>query len=114
PALHEARLVGFWAYDECATTLPLPPSGADLLRPARRRSAAWGRRSRAKRHQAHRPAARRGVTRRPVHAARPGRRGASMTPTPFNVGVFVQGATTSPRALVRHGDLLTAYADGAL
>lgn len=37
-----------------------------------------------------------------------------MNPTPFNVGAFVLGAPTSPRALVRHADLLTAYADGAL
>ena len=37
-----------------------------------------------------------------------------MTPTPFNVGAFVLGAPTSPRALVRHADLLTAYADAAL
>ena len=37
-----------------------------------------------------------------------------MTPTPFNVGAFVSGAMTSPRALVRHADLLTAYADAAL
>lgn len=37
-----------------------------------------------------------------------------MTPTPFNVGAFVSGAPTSPRALVRHADLLTAYADGAM
>ena len=32
----------------------------------------------------------------------------------FNVGAFVLGAPTSPRALVRHADLLTAYADGAI
>jgi hypothetical protein len=31
--------------------------------------------------------------------------------TPFNVGAFVLGSPTSPRALVRHADLLTAYAD---
>ncbi len=37
-----------------------------------------------------------------------------MTPTPFNVGAYVHGAPTSPRALVRHGDLLAAYADGAV
>jgi hypothetical protein len=37
-----------------------------------------------------------------------------VTPTPFNVGAFVSGAPTSPRALVRHADLLTAYADGAI
>lgn len=37
-----------------------------------------------------------------------------MTPTPFNVGAWVLGAPTSPRALVRHADLLTAYADGAV
>jgi hypothetical protein len=37
-----------------------------------------------------------------------------MTPTPFNVGAYVLGAPTSPRALVRHADLLTAYADGAM
>lgn len=35
-----------------------------------------------------------------------------MTPAGFNVGAFVCGPPTSPRALVRHGDLLTAYADG--
>lgn len=37
-----------------------------------------------------------------------------MTAAAFNVGAFVLGPPTSPRALVRHGDLLTAYADGAL
>ena len=37
-----------------------------------------------------------------------------MTADPFNVGAFVLGAVTSPRALVRHGDLLTAYADAEL
>ena len=37
-----------------------------------------------------------------------------MTPTPFNVGVFVLGAPTSPRALVRHADLFAAYADGTM
>ena len=37
-----------------------------------------------------------------------------MTAPPFGVGAFVLGATTSPRALVRHADLLTAYADGAM
>lgn len=37
-----------------------------------------------------------------------------MTSTPFNIGAFVLGAPTSPRALARHADLLTAYADGAL
>jgi hypothetical protein len=37
-----------------------------------------------------------------------------MTALAFNVGAFVLGAPTSPRALVRHADLLTAYADGAL
>lgn len=37
-----------------------------------------------------------------------------MIPTPFNVGAYVLGAPTSPRALVRHADLLTAYADGSL
>ena len=31
-----------------------------------------------------------------------------------NVGAYVIGAPTSPRALVRHADLLTAYADGAI
>lgn len=34
-----------------------------------------------------------------------------MTAPPFTVGAFVLGAPTSPRDLVRHGDLLTAYAD---
>src|SRR5262245_39948092 len=33
---------------------------------------------------------------------------------PFNVGAYVLGATHNPRALVRHDDLLTAYADGAM
>ena len=37
-----------------------------------------------------------------------------MTAPPFNVGAFVSGAPTSPRALVRHADLLNAYADGAI
>ncbi|MBM3984008.1 MAG: hypothetical protein FJ304_27810, partial [Planctomycetes bacterium] len=37
-----------------------------------------------------------------------------MNATPFNVGAFVSGAPTSPRALVRHADLLAAYADGAM
>jgi hypothetical protein len=37
-----------------------------------------------------------------------------VTPTPFNVGAFVHGSPTSPRALVRHADLLTAYADGVM
>ena len=37
-----------------------------------------------------------------------------MNATPFNVGAFVMGAPTSPRALVRHADLLAAYADGAI
>jgi hypothetical protein len=32
----------------------------------------------------------------------------------LNVGAFVLGPPTSPRALVRHGDLLTAYADATL
>lgn len=37
-----------------------------------------------------------------------------MTAAPCNVGAFVLGTPTSPRALVRHADLLAAYADGAL
>jgi len=37
-----------------------------------------------------------------------------MTADTLNVGAFVLGAPTSPRALVRHGDLLAAYADGAI
>lgn len=37
-----------------------------------------------------------------------------MTAHPFNVGAFVSGTPASPRALVRHSDLLTAYADAAL
>lgn len=37
-----------------------------------------------------------------------------MTTQCHNVGAFVLGAPTSPRALVRHADLLTAYADGAI
>jgi hypothetical protein len=32
----------------------------------------------------------------------------------FNVGVLVLGTPTSPRALVRHEDLFTAYSDGTL
>jgi len=32
----------------------------------------------------------------------------------FNVGAFVHGSPIAPRALVRHMDLLTAYADGEL
>jgi hypothetical protein len=34
--------------------------------------------------------------------------------TSFNVGAFVLGAPTNPRALVRHEDLFVAYADGTL
>lgn len=37
-----------------------------------------------------------------------------MTADAFNVGAFVLGPPTSPRALVRHGDLLAAYADGTI
>jgi hypothetical protein len=37
-----------------------------------------------------------------------------VTASSFNVGVLVLGTPTSPRALVRHADLLTAYADGTL
>lgn len=37
-----------------------------------------------------------------------------MTAAPCNVGSFVLGAPTSPRALVRHADLLAAYADGEI
>jgi len=37
-----------------------------------------------------------------------------VTATPFNVGAFVRGAPTSPRALVRHADLLNAYAAGGI
>jgi hypothetical protein len=36
-----------------------------------------------------------------------------MTP-PFDVGAFVWGPPAAPRALVRHADLLAAYADGAV
>ena len=32
----------------------------------------------------------------------------------YNVGAFVLGAPTSPRILVRHADLLAAYADGTM
>lgn len=35
-----------------------------------------------------------------------------MKVTPCNVGAFVWGAPTSPRALVRHADLFAAYANG--
>lgn len=37
-----------------------------------------------------------------------------MTPTPIDVGAYVLGAPAAPRALVRHADLLAAYADAAL
>jgi hypothetical protein len=37
-----------------------------------------------------------------------------MTADAFNVGAWVLGPPTSPRALVRHGDLLAAYADATL
>lgn len=37
-----------------------------------------------------------------------------MTTPCHNVGAFVLGAPASPRALVRHADLLNAYADGAI
>lgn len=37
-----------------------------------------------------------------------------MTAPSFNVGAFVLGAPTSARDLIRHADLLNAYADGAI
>lgn len=37
-----------------------------------------------------------------------------MTAPPFDVGAFVLGGVDSPRALVRHQPLLTAYADGVM
>ena len=37
-----------------------------------------------------------------------------MTDSPFRVGAFVCGAPTSPRDLVHHGKLLSAYADGEI
>jgi hypothetical protein len=37
-----------------------------------------------------------------------------MSAPPFNVGAFVHGAPSSARALVRHAELLAAYADGAV
>ncbi|MFO0842093.1 MAG: hypothetical protein U0797_06780 [Gemmataceae bacterium] len=37
-----------------------------------------------------------------------------MTTTCHDVGAYVLGAPTSPRALVRHADLLAAYADGEI
>jgi hypothetical protein len=37
-----------------------------------------------------------------------------MTAPTYNVGAFVWGVPTSPRVLVQHGDLLTAYADAIL
>lgn len=37
-----------------------------------------------------------------------------MTTPAFNVGAFVLGGPTAPRDLVRHDDLLAAYADGAM
>ena len=37
-----------------------------------------------------------------------------MTAPPFDVGAYVLGGVDSPRALVRHLDLLTAYADGLM
>ena len=37
-----------------------------------------------------------------------------MTADPFTVGAFVCGPPHSPRALVRHGGLLVAYADGLI
>ncbi len=37
-----------------------------------------------------------------------------MTDSPYRVGAFVCGPPTSPRDLVRHGELLAAYADGAI
>ena len=35
-------------------------------------------------------------------------------PDAFTVGAFVLGGTDSPRALLRHDDLLTGYADGTI
>lgn len=37
-----------------------------------------------------------------------------MTPTPADVGAYVLGPPTAPRALARHADLLAAYADGVM
>lgn len=37
-----------------------------------------------------------------------------MSAPAFDVGAYVRGAPTAPRALVRHGDLFAAYADAAL
>ncbi len=37
-----------------------------------------------------------------------------MNAAPFQVGAYVRGATDSPRALVRHAELLNAYSDGAM
>lgn len=37
-----------------------------------------------------------------------------MTPDAFNVGAYVRGAPTSARVLVRHADLLAAYAAGEI
>lgn len=37
-----------------------------------------------------------------------------MTPAPLTVGAYVLGSPTSRRDLVRHADLLTAYADGLI
>lgn len=35
-----------------------------------------------------------------------------MSDTPYHIGAYVSGATASPRILVRHSDILNAYADG--
>ncbi|VTT98144.1 unnamed protein product [Gemmataceae bacterium] len=37
-----------------------------------------------------------------------------MTTSPFGVGAYVLGGEHNPRALVRHADLLAAYADGTM
>ena len=37
-----------------------------------------------------------------------------MSVSSFNVGAFVPGSPTSPRVLVRHAELLNAYADGGI
>ena len=42
------------------------------------------------------------------------RSGAKVTLPPFNDGAYVSGAPTSHRALVRHAELLNAYADGGI
>ena len=113
-AVHETRPRPLRADHQREAAIAVPRSRAGIPRAARGRAAARRRRHRTKRHKADRPTPRSRIAGRRVHAARTRRRGDEVTAACHNVGAYVLGAPTSPRALVRHADLLNAYADGAM